>query len=163
MAWGGSKKAKQDTNEPVARTAEVSGKPMTSRVGLETRIEGALRAREDIAVAGEIEGDVSCEKTVHVIESGRVKGNVTCTAIVITGSVEGNVEAREKITVTETGRLVGDITTPCFDHQPGGFFQGYAHMTPDGPTPTPAAKPTKKKKVRESKHNESEHEGENGA
>jgi len=135
MAWGGSKKAKQSTGEPVTLASEQAA-THASQIGRQTRIEGKLSAEEDLAIAGVVEGDIACERTVRVVASGKVAGNIDATAIVITGTVEGNVWASEMITIADTGRLIGDLHTPCFDHQPGGFFQGYAHMTSE-PAPPP--------------------------
>jgi len=125
MAWGGSKKAKHERDEPVPEIPEREG---TTLIGKGVVIKGLVQSDEDITIAGSLEGDLSCRKTIQIVPEGTVKGNVSCDSIVIHGTLEGDVTAEEQITVAETGRLTGDITTPCFKHLPGGFFQGYSHM-----------------------------------
>jgi len=124
--------------QPVVAKApktEAKGDHMGTIIGPGLEIVGHLNADENVYIAGNIKGEVTCGRMVTVASGGRVEGKVICNSITIFGTIQGDVEASEHINIEKSGKLIGDIKTKVFTNQPGGFFEGYSHMVKQHKTP----------------------------
>ena len=145
MAWNNILRKRETENGEPSRPPANPGNPgVVSRIGAQTLIEGTLRCQEEIFIDGTVKGELDCRSRVVITESGRVEGQIRCSSIVLSGQVTGDVKATDSVIIEATGRMVGDITTRKLTHQPGGFFEGYSHMT-EAKDP-PKTRETKSKK-----------------
>jgi len=137
MAWGSSKKSKQNDGLPsispsVIQPSGTSGDAPTV-IAQGVVVTGRVDSEGDVMIAGRIEGEINCKQQIIVAETGVIKGRVDCQSTIILGTVEGDIHAQDQLTIEETGKLIGDITTKTFNNRPGGFFEGYSHMAKDKP------------------------------
>lgn len=112
--------AKQEQNEAL-QTYNVLGKG--------TSVKGQLQSSGNLRIDGEFEGSLHLDGKLVVGESGRVKGDVSCTA----AEVEGTVLV-EKMTVNgllalkKTARLAGTVQVEKLSIEQGAAFTGQCTM-----------------------------------
>ncbi|MDQ3068270.1 MAG: polymer-forming cytoskeletal protein [Acidobacteriota bacterium] len=98
-------------------------------IGASVVIKGEVSAREDLTIAGRIEGKV--EVRDHVVRVGReaqVHAEIFARAVLIEGTVKGNVSAVERIELLEHGSVEGDISAPKVAMAEGAQFRGKIDM-----------------------------------
>ncbi|MBN2311575.1 MAG: polymer-forming cytoskeletal protein [Candidatus Hydrogenedentes bacterium] len=107
-------------------------------IGQGTHVIGEVKSKGTVRVEGMISGQVRCEDTVVIQETGRVKGDLTAGQVIISGEVEGNVFAQDRLEVTSKGKLIGDITAPRVSIAEGVLFEGQCTMKAPGQLKAPA-------------------------
>ena len=94
-------------------------------VGSTVVIKGELTAKEDLVIAGRVEGTISVAGHLVVVEAGaNVVGDVTSADIVISGTVHGSLLAEEGIKVEVGADLQGDISAPRIAVADGAVVNG---------------------------------------
>lgn len=104
-----------------------------SLTGENIRIIGKVEGTGNLRIDGYIEGDIDYKGDVVISETGRVKGNISCSNITISGVVEGNVNATGKLVIMETGKLTGDVEVFNIVINDNGFFHGTCKMKANKP------------------------------
>ncbi|MDN3659975.1 bactofilin family protein [Vibrio agarivorans] len=95
---------------------------------------GQLKVEGDIQVDGFIEGRIDVKGTLVVSESGRIKGEVFSSKLVVNGLVEGECTS-SNIEVLAKGRLNGKVSCHELCIEPGGKFIGEnSEMAPNDVT-----------------------------
>jgi len=85
-------------------------------VGSSVVIKGELTAREDVVIAGRVEGVINVIGHLVVVEAGaHVAGDITATGIVVAGRVEGSLIADERITVVNAPALDAIGSDPALE------------------------------------------------
>jgi cytoskeletal protein CcmA (bactofilin family) len=109
-------------------------------IGADASIDGAIEFKGTIRVDGRVKGTISSNGgTVVVGEKGIVNAEISVNVAVVMGEVNGSIDAKERIEVYPPGRLGGDIQSPIVSIEPGGIFNGNCVMKPNTAS---AAKPT---------------------
>lgn len=99
-------------------------------IGQTVVIKGEVSAREDIVVAGRVEGKILvAEHTVRVGREAHVAAEIHAKAVVIEGRVTGNVSASDRVEILPEGRVDGDLTSPKVAMADGAEFRGKIDMT----------------------------------
>jgi cytoskeletal protein CcmA (bactofilin family) len=94
-------------------------------VGSSVVIKGELQAQEDVVIAGRVEGTVSVEGHLVVVEpGGHVKADVVAKGVVIAGTVSGSVVAEERIELRSTARVQGELSAPRIAIAEGATLSG---------------------------------------
>ncbi len=109
---------------PVAPAATVSAPKQSATIGPSMTIKGEIRAREELMVDGEVEGQLESQSLLTVGPNGKVRGNIKAREVAIFGSVRGNVIVTEKIAIREQGSLIGDIKGAGISIDDGAYFKG---------------------------------------
>lgn len=102
-------------------------------IGASVVIKGELSAKEDLTIAGRVEGKV--EVRDHVVRVGReakVNAEINARAVIVEGTVTGNINATERIELLEHGSVEGDITSPKIAMAEGAEFRGKIDMAAKG-------------------------------
>lgn len=82
-------------------------------VGSSVVIKGELSAREDVVIAGRVEGTIHVEGHLVVIEpGGHVVADVAAKGIVIAGAVRGSIVAQDRIELRSSARVEGELSAP---------------------------------------------------
>ena len=94
-------------------------------VGSSVVIKGELSAKEDVVIAGRVEGSINVTGHLVVVESGaHVVGDITATGIVVSGTVHGSLLAEERINAEAGADLQGDISAPRIAVADGAVVNG---------------------------------------
>lgn len=105
-----------------------------THLGSTTALTGQLRCSESMRIDGKVKGEVYCEQTLTIGESGAVHAAIEGDIVVIAGEVLGDITAHRKITLERTARVTGDLCTPGIVIQEGAKLEGRI-MIGGGPTP----------------------------
>ena len=81
-------------------------------VGASVVIKGELSAREDVVIAGRVEGTIS------------VEGHLVAKGVVVAGTVSGSVIAEERIELRSTARVEGELSAPRIAIAEGATLSG---------------------------------------
>jgi cytoskeletal protein CcmA (bactofilin family) len=94
-------------------------------VGSSVVIKGELSAKEDVVIAGRVEGSINVTGHLVVVESGaHVVGDITATGIVVAGAVHGSLLAEDRIQAQVGADLQGDISAPRIAVADGAVVNG---------------------------------------
>ncbi len=91
-----------------------------------TKFEGTISGQDTIRIAGNFEGDVTCESMLWVEKGGKMNGPVNARWVIIEGEINGNIEATEQIELRSEGRVIGNISAAKIAIAQGCFFDGKA-------------------------------------
>ena len=97
-------------------------------VGANVKLSGILKDINDITVHGEVEGEVTSEKTVIIEKTARVKGPINAKLVIVAGKINGEITASEKLEILETGEVKGSISTNDLIIKSGAIFIGKSKM-----------------------------------
>jgi cytoskeletal protein CcmA (bactofilin family) len=125
-------------------------------IGADASIDGAIEFKGTIRVDGRVKGTISSNGgTVVVGEKGIVNAEISVNVAVVMGEVNGSIDAKERIEVYPPGRLGGDIQSPIVSIEPGGIFNGTCVMKPKTASAgKPTIFPKKQSEAAESKEKE---------
>ena len=111
------------TNQSASRM-ETSGTVIAN----DTKFKGTIACREQILVAGIVEGDIDCGGMVWVAKKGRVYANVYARKVIVEGEIRGNIESAEYVELKSEGRLIGNLHAAKIRMAPGCYFDGVVTM-----------------------------------
>src|SRR5262252_8680040 len=112
------------TSSVPASPVTMSGPKQSAVIGPSMTIKGAIRAREELLVDGDVEGILESLSLITIGPNGKVRGNIKARQAAIFGSVRGNVEVTEKIAIRDQGSLIGDIKGAGISIDDGAYFKG---------------------------------------
>lgn len=126
-------------------------------IGADVVLNGNVEAKEAIRIEGTLNGDVKSEGTLVISSTGKVKGNVSGSNIMVAGVIEGDMDSSGRIEVAATGKIMGNIRTKSLIIDENAVFQGQCTMnvgvekTAAPEQTAPAQKEIKELKAAESK------------
>ena len=110
------------------KSVEQINAKISSIIGADMVVDGNIRAKEAVHVEGSVTGDVETEGALIISSSGKVKGNVKGSSIIIGGSLEGDLTSSGRTEVASTGRVIGNIKTKSLVVDENAVFQGQCVM-----------------------------------
>lgn len=114
------------------KTADQINAKISSIIGSDMVVEGNIKAKEAVRVEGSVIGDVETEGVLIISSTGKVKGNVKGSNIIIGGSVEGDLTSNGRTEVASTGKVIGNIRTKSLIVDENAVFQGQCSMNAEG-------------------------------
>lgn len=111
-------------NKESADQVESSGTVIAN----DTRFKGTITCRDQILVAGIVEGDIDCGGIVWIAKKGKVYANVYARKVIVEGEINGNIESAEYVEVKPEGRLIGNLKAAKIRMAPGCYFDGEVTM-----------------------------------
>lgn len=114
------------------KTTEQINAKISSVIGSDMVVDGNIRAKEAVRVEGSVTGDVETEGALIISASGKVKGNVKGSSIIIGGSLEGDLCSGGRTEVVSTGKVIGNIRTKSLVVDENAVFQGQCTMNTEG-------------------------------
>lgn len=142
------------------KTAEPINAKISSVIGADMVVDGDIHAKEAVRVEGSVTGDVETEGALIISASGKVKGNVKGSSIIIGGSLEGDLTSGGRTEVVSTGKVIGNIRTKSLVVDENAVFQGQCIMNTES---IPASAPNTSEKTEEQKKEEQDKENNNGS
>ncbi len=104
--------------------------PIDSVIAVNTTFKGKISGQDSVEIAGNLRGDINCEKLVKIAEGGKIKGTINSAYVIIEGELNGNIESADYVEVRENAHVVGNITAVNIAMSEGCFIQGEI-KTPD--------------------------------
>lgn len=117
------------------KTTDQINAKISSIIGSDMVVEGDIRAKEAVRVEGSVTGDVETEGALIISATGKVKGNVKGSNIIIGGSLEGDLTSGGRTEVASTGKVIGNIRTKSLIVDENAVFQGQCTMNAEGIVP----------------------------
>ena len=111
MSFFGRKKKKET---PISSASIIT--PATS-------IKGEIRCEGNILLNGEFEGTIISQGEVVVGKSGRVKGEIQASKLLVSGEFSGNFTG-EVIDIMPYGKVYGDVKVNNIIIEPNAVFEG---------------------------------------
>ncbi len=108
---------------------------ISSVIGADMVVNGDIRAKDAVRVEGSVTGDVETDGALIVSSTGKVKGNVKGSSIIIGGSLEGDLTSGGRTEVASTGKVIGNIRTKSLVVDENAVFQGQCIMNTEGVVP----------------------------
>ena len=110
------------------KTTDQINAKISSIIGSDMVVEGDIKAKEAVRVEGSVTGDVETEGALIISSTGKVKGNVKGSNIIIGGSLEGDLTSGGRTEVASTGKVIGNIRTKSLVVDENAVFQGQCTM-----------------------------------
>ena len=111
-------------NKKSAGQVESSGTVIAN----DTRFKGTITCRDQILVAGIVEGDIDCGGIVWIAKKGKIYANVYARKVIVEGEINGNIESAEYVELKSEGRLIGNLKAAKIRLAPGCYFDGEVSM-----------------------------------
>ena len=121
------------------KSVEQINAKISSIIGADMVVDGSIHAKEAVRVEGTVNGDVETDGALIISSSGKVKGNVKGSSIIIGGSLEGDLTSGGRTEVASTGKVIGNIRTKSLVVDENGVFQGQCIMNAEGLSTVPEA------------------------
>jgi cytoskeletal protein CcmA (bactofilin family) len=94
-------------------------------IGKSVVIKGELSCGEDLYIDGLVEGTIDPKgNRLTIGPNGRVKANVTASAVIVQGKLEGNIQASDRVDLKQSAVVMGDIATHHISIDEGAYFKG---------------------------------------
>lgn len=145
------------------KSVEQINAKISSIIGADMVVDGDIRAKEAVRVEGSVTGDVETEGALIISSSGKVKGNVKGSSIIIGGSLEGDLTSGGRTEVASTGKVIGNIRTKSLVVDENAVFQGQCIMNAEGlaPLPESSSNTSESEKTEEQKEEDSKKDNNN--
>jgi cytoskeletal protein CcmA (bactofilin family) len=111
--------------------AETPADPLRSTgtvIANDTRFQGTITCRDQILIAGIVEGDIDCGGIVWIAKKGAIYANVYARKVIVEGEINGNIESAEYVEIKSGGRLIGNLKAAKIRLIPGCYFDGEVTM-----------------------------------
>ena len=72
-------------------------------------VRGKIEGTEGLTVAGTVVGEIHLRGTLHLLEGGRLRGQVTVWEALIAGRAEGTLMASDRAEILSTARIEGEM------------------------------------------------------
>lgn len=110
------------------KSTEQTSTKISSIIGADMVVEGNIRAREAVRVEGSVTGNVETDGSLIISATGRVKGNIRGSSVVVGGLLEGDLTSSGKTEVISTGKVIGNMRTKSLLVDENAVFQGQCIM-----------------------------------
>ena len=105
--------------------------PITTILGAETAIEGAVTFTGTVRLDGRVAGKIESQGgTVIVGEKAVIEGDISVGVAVIMGRIKGVIDAASRIEIYPPAQIDGDIQAPVISIDAGVQFNGKCTMKP---------------------------------
>jgi cytoskeletal protein CcmA (bactofilin family) len=100
----------------------------TSVVAHDTTWKGDLVSDGSVHVHGRVEGSIRAKQDIFIAEEADVDATITATNVVIAGLIQGTIRCSDRFEVLPQGRVSGDINAPTLVIHEGAHVTGQFRM-----------------------------------
>jgi cytoskeletal protein CcmA (bactofilin family) len=90
----------------------------TQIIGPQTTVNGAVRGKGPLAIAGRVDGQVTLEGDCLVMARANVQAVIEADTVEVRGAVKGDIRARAQVLVTANAVVDGLIEAPRVEIDP---------------------------------------------
>lgn len=123
--------------------------PSINMISEGTHLKGNLSTKNDIRIAGSLEGEAKAEGKLIISSSGEVNGDVIAVDADIAGRLEGEIRVSNKLILRQSAVVDGDIHTKNLLVEEGAQINGACRMGDISGQTTPKEKKEEAKKQEE--------------
>ena len=105
-----------------------SNNSMSSIIGPDLEINGAINIKGDLLIYGQVVGDINCDGLITTMKGSVVSGSIVTNFADISGKVDGNIESKNKVSLSSTASLSGDLLASIIVIEEGAKFNGLCKM-----------------------------------
>lgn len=120
-------KKKKSTNMNAKKSE--NNLPSINMISEGTQLDGTIQTKNDVRIAGTVDGKAKADGKVIVSSSGKVKGNIEADDADIAGSIDGEVRVTNKLVLRKSAVVEGDIYTKSVLAEEGAQINGAFHMS----------------------------------
>ena len=92
-------------------------------------IKGDIEAKEDLVIAGRVEGSITLEgRVLTLAPESHVVGTIAAASVIVAGTVEGSIDAAERLELRSTAVIDGDLATPTLVVADGATLSATVEM-----------------------------------
>lgn len=102
--------------------------PSVNMISEGTHLKGTLKSKNDIRIAGTLEGEADALGKLIISSSGTVKGDVTAVDADLAGRLEGEIRVSNKLILRQSAVVDGDIYTKSLLVEEGAQINGACKM-----------------------------------
>lgn len=102
-------------------------------IAASTKIVGTITGQGAYVFCGSVEGDCDIDGPLTLAKSGRWRGMMKATDIVVAGTVEGDVVARQRVEIAGTARVTGSLSGLSIAVAEGAVIEGEIKVTSGEP------------------------------
>ncbi len=113
----------------MGKPKEKSTDPISTFLGVETAIEGAVSFTGTIRLDGKVTGKIESQSgTVIIGEKAVIEADISAGVVIVMGRVKGMIDASSRIEVFPPAQIDGDIQAPVISMDAGVKFNGKCSM-----------------------------------
>lgn len=102
--------------------------PSVNMISEGTHLKGTLKTKNDIRIAGTVEGEAKAEGKLIISSSGKIDGDVNAVDADIAGRLEGEIRVKNKLILRQSAIIDGDIYTKSLLVEEGAQINGACRM-----------------------------------
>lgn len=102
--------------------------PSVNMISEGTHLKGNLTTKNDIRVAGTLEGEAKAEGKLIISSTGKVDGDINAVDADIAGKLEGEIRVSNKLILRQSAVIEGDIYTKSLLVEEGAQINGSCKM-----------------------------------
>lgn len=105
--------------------------PSVTYITESTKVTANIICKDDIRIAGTVEGDIETSKKIIISKEGKVKGTLTSPVADIAGKINGDIITSGKLTLRPTAIVNGKIVAEKLAIEDGAQLTGEFKVGPD--------------------------------
>jgi cytoskeletal protein CcmA (bactofilin family) len=122
---------KNDNQNNMSSNNNKPNSPSVNMISEGTTLEGTLKTKSDVRVAGTVDGEVNAKGKVIISSTGNIKGNIEAVDADIAGHVDGKIKVTNKLVLRDSAEGEGDTYNETHRVEEGAQIKGEFHMTQD--------------------------------
>lgn len=135
-------------NKSTVNTESKAQSPSVTYITESTEVTADIICKDDIRIAGTVEGNVKASKKIIISKEGKIKGKLTSPMADIAGNVNGDIITSGKLTLRPTAVVNGKIQAEKLSIEDGAQLTGEFKVGPDIKTSAPQKSPEISKEVK---------------
>lgn len=117
---------KNKTKHKVNSTPQTS--PSLNMISEGTKLKGTLSSKNDVRIAGQLDGEINCKSKLIVTSSAYLEGDVISVDADIAGNVDGTLKVSNKLILRKSAKVGGDVYTKVLVVEEGAQINGAFKM-----------------------------------
>lgn len=120
---------KKKKTEPMNSNKSGKNLPSVNMISEGTTLNGTIETKNDVRIAGTLDGEAKANGKIIVSSSGKVDGNIEASDADIAGRIDGEVRVTNKLILRKSAVVEGDIYTKTILAEEGSQINGSFHMS----------------------------------
>lgn len=113
------------------KTSGNNNLPSINMISEGTHVKGTFNSKNDIRIAGKLEGEAKAKGKLIIATSGKVDGDINAVDADIAGHLKGEIHVSNKLILRQSAIVDGDIYTKSLLVEEGAQINGACRMNAD--------------------------------